>query len=74
VAGVVVAEVEAAEVEATEAVPAGLSSARAFATHSIPIAPAKVAPLQASRNTRFIAFFPTASIIVEELGRRVNSQ
>jgi hypothetical protein len=74
-----VAEVEVAELDTTEVEPmgtvlAGLSSARAFAAHSIANAPAKVAPFQASRSTRFIASFPTANTIVKELGCRVNSQ
>jgi hypothetical protein len=67
-----------AEAEAVGAALAALSSADAFAAHSIALAPAKIAAPRASRNTRFIGYFaasyPPPRNIVEELGRRVNSQ
>ncbi len=72
-AGAVTAGDEVAEVEVTGAVAAGLPIAGALAKHSVASALANIALPHASRNTRFIASFPTASIIVEELGRRVNS-
>jgi len=59
-------------VAAAKAAPAGLSSADALAVQSSALA--QIARPKASHNTRFIASFPAAGIIVEELGRRVNSQ
>jgi hypothetical protein len=59
---------------AIEDAPGGLSTAGAFAAHTNTIAPANIASHKACRNTRLIASPPAASMIVEELGRRVNSQ
>ena len=68
----VAAGIAVADCEAVAAAPAGLSSADAYAGHGTAHAPAKIATPKARPNRRHIVS-PPAGIIVEELGRRVNS-
>jgi hypothetical protein len=66
------ADTAGAAAAADGVVPVGLSAPGALTVHSITLAPARIAAPKALPNTCFIAFSPTASMIVEELGRRVN--
>jgi hypothetical protein len=52
----------------------GISTADALAANTSAIVPANVASHQACRNTRLIASPPAPSMIVKELGRRVNCE
>jgi hypothetical protein len=68
----VAAGIAVADCDAVAAAPAGLSSADAYRAHGTAHAPAKIATPKARPNRRHIVS-PPAGIIVEELGRRVNS-